>query len=237
MIDPSLPRPHALVAADIVALSLREGSLHVLLIARAIAPFRGRWALPGGFVRADETVESAALRELHEETGLAAPPLGLLGVFSDPARDPRGRVMSVAFVAALGPERAAEAVRGGSDARAAAWWPIDVVRPAEGEAPPEGLVLAFDHGAILDAARRHTREALHDPRWPLQLLPREFTLAEAQSAQEALLGGPVDRVAFRRRLLALGLLRETPRWRRGAHRPARLFTLCRGERNSPRGSY
>ena len=237
MKDGLAPRPHALVAADVVALSLREGCLQVLLVARAIAPFRGRWALPGGFVRPDETVEAAAQRELHEETGLAAPPLGLLGVFSEPARDPRGRVMSVAFLAALGPERAAEAVCGGSDARAAAWWPLDVVRPVDGAAPPEGLVLAFDHGAILDAARRHAQEALHDPRWPLQLLPREFTLAEAQSAQEALLGAPIDRVTFRRRLLALGLVRETPRWRRGAHRPARLFTLCAGERIGPRGSY
>jgi len=209
--DGLAPRPHALVAADVVALSLREGCLQVLLVARAIAPFRGRWALPGGFVRPDETVEAAAQRELHEETGLTAPPLGLLGVFSEPARDPRGRVMSVAFLAALGPERAAEAVCGGSDARAAAWWPLDVVRPVDGAAPPEGLVLAFDHGAILDAARRH--------------------------AQEALLGAPIDRVTFRRRLLALGLVRETPRWRRGAHRPARLFTLCAGERIGPRGSY
>ena len=132
------PKPS--VTVDVVIVTLRGAELHVLLIKRAIAPFRGRWAVPGGFVHLGESLESAARRELHEETGVTDVYLEQLYTFGDPGRDPRGRVISVAYIALLPAPLTVEA---GSDAREARWWPLTDL-PA----------LAFDHDKILQVAKR-----------------------------------------------------------------------------------
>ncbi len=126
------------LAADAVV--IHEGE--VLLIERGSPPFEGAWALPGGFVEVGETVEAACKRELREETGVSGRLVGLIGVYSDPGRDPRGHVVSTAFLAALADEDDGQAVAG-SDAANATWHALSD--------PPE---LAFDHGIILEDARR-----------------------------------------------------------------------------------
>ncbi len=133
-----------MLAADVVCVRLRDEA-EVLLIRRGREPFKGRWALPGGFVEIEEEVEAAARRELLEETGLRAAELHELGTFSRVGRDPRGRVVSVAFLAPFGPEAGGE--RAGDDAAEAGWFPF--------LSPPP---LAFDHAEILKRARAFLRE-------------------------------------------------------------------------------
>jgi 8-oxo-dGTP diphosphatase len=132
--------PRLSVTVDIVVFHSRPDGLHVLLIRRAREPYKDYWALPGGFVDLDESLEETARRELQEETGLSAPLIAQVGAYGDPHRDPRGRVISIAYLALL-PENSAAQVKGASDARQAAWFHIN-------EHPP----LAFDHDKILQDA-------------------------------------------------------------------------------------
>ena len=193
--------------------------MHVLGIKRGIPPYKGRWALPGGFVLPRETVEQAAARELEEETGLTRLYLEQLYTFSEPDRDPRTRVVSVAHLALLPADRL-DGVKGGSDAHEAAWLPLADVTAGSRK------FLAFDHHRIVDMALERLRGKLEYTTLAFQLLPQEFTLTEAQRVYETILGHPVDKVTFRRRLSAMELVRETPRMRRGAHRPARLYVAA-----------
>lgn len=177
------------VAADAVVFGWAPGTgLHVLLIQRAIPPWEGGWALPGGFVREGEGLHAAVLRELEEETGLRLHWMEQLGAFGAPGRDPRGRVVAVAFLALVG--RGDDPPRPGTDAAGARWFPVT-------EVPP----LAFDHPAILRCAHARLRrraEAMEPV--GLALLPRPFTLAQLQQLQEDVLGVPLDKANFRRRL-------------------------------------
>lgn len=132
------PRPS--VTVDIVLFSRFDEAPHVLLIKRRRWPFAGHWAFPGGFVEMDEGLETAAARELHEETGLSDVALRQLGAFGDPGRDPRTRVISIVYVGSV-PAEQGRAARGGDDAAEAAWWPLTQLPP-----------LAFDHEQILRAA-------------------------------------------------------------------------------------
>lgn len=136
----------ARLTADVVLLAEQDGQLFVLLIERGWPPFEGRWALPGGHVDAGEDVQDAGRRELAEEAGLAAERLELVGVYSAPGRDPRGRYVTWAFVGLLGSMPKATA---GDDARAVHWWPV-----AEALEQPDRL--AFDHHRILRDALTHT---------------------------------------------------------------------------------
>ena len=138
--------PHPAVAADICLFSEQDGQLSLLLIERRNEPFRGLWALPGGFLQPDEDLDACARRELREETGVEAPALRQFGVFSNPKRDPRERVMSVAYVGVVSGTDALPAA--GSDAAAARWFAVDALPP-----------LAFDHAEIVARAR----EALRPP--------------------------------------------------------------------------
>jgi 8-oxo-dGTP diphosphatase len=197
------------VTVDVVMLALHKDQLQVLLIKRDIAPFRGRWAIPGGFVHVDESLENAARRELKEETGVKDVYLEQLFTFGDPRRDPRGRVITVAYIALL---PGAVKVEAASDAREAQWWPaIDL--------PP----LAFDHTEIVNYALTRLRYKLEYSAVGFRLLPDTFTLSELQKAYEIILNEPLDKRNFRRRIIEAEVIEPLDESRSGDGRPARLY--------------
>jgi 8-oxo-dGTP diphosphatase len=203
--------PHPAVAADLAIFTLQMNQLHVLLVQRAHEPFKSRWALPGGFVRMHEDLPAAAARELEEETGVAGAYLEQVGAFGRPARDPRERVISVAFFAII-PSDSLH-LKSGGDAAAARWWPVN-------ELPK----LAFDHEEILEHARHRLRDKVRGSPIALRFLSPEFTLTELQQVHEAILGQDLDKRNFRKWLTSSPYLRATGRMRRGGqHRPAELY--------------
>jgi 8-oxo-dGTP diphosphatase len=204
--------PAVRVAVDLVIFTVREGALQVLLVERGVPPFRGRWALPGGFVLEGETLEAAARRELREETGLRDVYLEQLYTFGDPGRDPRGRTIAVAYYALTPPTEP----RASTDAAKAAWHPA-------ARTPP----LAFDHDAILKTGLERLRAKLGYSTVGFELLPKQFTLSELQRLYEAILERPLDKRNFRKKILSLDLLRPEGRTRAaGAHRPAALYSFA-----------
>jgi 8-oxo-dGTP diphosphatase len=206
-----MPRPQALVTVDVVIFTVREDALQVLLVQRGAPPFRGRWALPGGFIREDEPLEQAALRELEEETGVRDVYLEQLYTFGDSERDPRGRVITVAYYALIASDR--RMLVAGTDAAAARWWPA-------GSPPP----LAFDHREILEYAVERLRNKLEYTTVGFQLLPAKFTLTQLQRVYEAILGRALDKRNFRRKMELLDILTPLEEWvREGASRPAQLY--------------
>ena len=205
------PRPA--LAVDIVLFTFRHDALQVLLIRRKHEPFAGKWALPGGFVEIDEDLDAAAQRELNEETHVPEVYLEQLYTFGAPDRDPRTRVVTVAYFALLGKDQVDRLhVRGGSDADEAVWWDV--------YSPPE---LAFDHARILHYAVQRLRWKLEWTALGFLLLPDEFTLSELQKVYETVLNEPLDKRNFRRKMLAADVLEETSNLREGDHRPAKLF--------------
>ena len=201
------------VTVDLVIFALRDWELQVLLIRRGVAPFEGRWALPGGFVRDGESLEDAARRELEEETGVRDVYLEQLFTFGDPGRDPRGRIVTVAYYALLTGEAAP--LKAGTDAGAAAW------TPARKHAP-----LAFDHDRILKYALERLANKLDYTTVGFQLLPRKFTLSQLQRVYEAVLGRTLDKRNFRRKLAVLDILTPLDEWvQDGPSRPAQLYRL------------
>ena len=207
--------PHPALTVDIVIFTIRDGRLQLLLIRRGGEPYRGNWALPGGFVEMDEGLEQAARRELEEETGVSAAYLEQLYTFGRPDRDPRERVITVAYYALIPSDKLQ--LRAASDAEAVGWFAMDNL--------PE---LAFDHDEILAMAYRRLLAKLDYSTIALQFLPAEFTLSELQAVYEAIQGAPLDKRNFRKWIVAKGLIEETGEERRdGAHRPARLYRLTR----------
>jgi len=203
------PRPALTV--DIVIFTLRENQLQVLLIQRLNEPYAGSWALPGGFVEIDESLENAASRELNEETGITEAFLEQLYTYGDPKRDPRGRVVSIAYYALI-PADAPVRAEGGSDAGQARWFPVDKL-PA----------LSFDHNEIVAYALRRVRYKLEYTAAGFELLPEEFTLTEIQHTYEIVLGEALDKRNFRRRMLDSGIIEPTELKKGGEGRPARLY--------------
>jgi 8-oxo-dGTP diphosphatase len=201
------------VTVDIVIFTLREGSLQVLLVKRGVPPFEGQYAIPGGFIRGDESLEEAALRELHEETGVRNVFLEQLYTFGDPKRDPRGRVITVAYYALIASDKLA--LVAGAGAAEAQWFPASSVPP-----------LAFDHKSILDYALERLRNKLEYTTVGFQLLPEKFTLGELQAVYEAILGRPLDKRNFRRKLALLGILKPLREWQRTGRKPAQLFRFA-----------
>jgi 8-oxo-dGTP diphosphatase len=199
-----------MVAVDVIAFCVRRDELQVLLVQRKHPPFEGMWAAPGGFIRADESLEDAACRELAEETSLSNIYLEQLYTFGDPNRDPRGRVISVAYFALL--PTPGVRLQAGSDAARVAWHPVSNL--------PE---LAFDHADIINYALTRLRYKLEYSHVGFQLLPEEFTLTELQAAYEIILGESLDKRNFRRKILQAGILEETGQYRSGEGRPAKLY--------------
>ena len=211
------------VTVDIVIFTIQEGVLKVLLIKRRIPPFLGEAAIPGGFVLEDEDLDQAALRELKEETGVSDVYLEQLYSFGKPDRDPRGRVITVAYFALISPDRKLTA---GTDAAAAAWYNID-------DLPP----LAFDHATIVNYALERLRNKLEYTTVGFQLLPEKFTLTELQAVYETILGRRLDKRNFRRKISILKILKPLPEYRRGGQRPAQLyrFVAARFEKLKDKG--
>jgi 8-oxo-dGTP diphosphatase len=203
--------PRAALTVDCVVFGLDDEDLKVLLIQRALPPFEGQWALPGGFVRLDETLEEAARRELAEETGLDKVFLEQLYTFGAVDRDPRERVVSVVYYALV--TLTDHKVHAATDARDAAWFGVHDV-PS----------LAFDHAEILQMALDRLRGKLRYEPIGFELLPKKFTLSQLQHLYELVLERKLDKRNFRKRVLAMELLIETDEVQQDvAHRAARLY--------------
>lgn len=190
------PRPS--VSVDLVVFGYQDRKLSLLLIERGLPPFKGMWALPGGFVRESESVEEAARRELKEETGLSEVYLEQLYTFGNPGRDPRGRVISVAHFALVKPEDHPPVAD--TDAVRAKWFVIDDL--------PD---LAFDHSDIVSLALKRLRGKIRYEPIGFELLPKFFTLTQLQDIYETVLGEPMDKRNFRKKILSFEILKETDR--------------------------
>jgi 8-oxo-dGTP diphosphatase len=199
------------LAVDVVVFALDEENLQVMLIQRDLIPFEGRWALPGGFVRVDETLAEAARRELQEETGLKDIFLEQLFTFGDLDRDPRERVVTVAYYALV--NLAGHDVLASTDARNAAWFPVDDL--------PK---LAFDHEEILQAAHERLKGKVRYQPLGFELLPERFTLRQLQHLYEVILDRELDKRNFRKKVLGMEIVLETKEIEKDvAHRAARLY--------------
>jgi len=183
--------PHPSVTTDCVMFGFDGTRLRVLLVRRGIEPYKGCWAMPGGFIRMDESAEQGALRELKEETGLEAAYIRQLHAFSEPNRDPRERVITIAYYALVKMRE----VRGADDAADARWFPLD-------EVPS----LAFDHDLILRTALGELRKQIHFEPVGFELLPEKFTMKELQNLYEAILDVHFDRRNFCNKMKRLKLL-------------------------------
>ena len=201
------------IAVDVVLFTIQGGTLKVLLVKRQQPPWRGAWALPGGIVGPDESVDAAALRELQEETNIGNIYLEQLYTFGDPIRDPRGRVITVAYYALVNWQQFQ--LKAHQRVSEADWFPVKRLPP-----------LAFDHRRIVDYALERLRNKINYTTVGFQLLSREFTLTELQGSYEVILGQRLDKRNFRRKMLQLGILKGTREFRAsGRQRPARLYTF------------
>jgi 8-oxo-dGTP diphosphatase len=207
--------PHPAVTVDTVVFGFTGRDLQVLLVRRAQPPFAGQWAFPGGFLDMQESLETSASRELAEETGLSVAPENLhqLGAFGRPDRDPRERVISVAFIFLS--NQANQPLKPGSDAAEAQWF--DALHPP---------VLAFDHAHILQSALVWLQAQARTGLKPLALLPPTFKFPQVQRLCELIAGRPLDKRNLRHHLLATGLFVPTGKLDRSEHRrPALVYRL------------
>lgn len=205
------------LTVDMVVFALGEDDLQVLLIQRKEAPFRGKWALPGGFVRSDESLEDAARRELQEETGVAGPFLEQLYTFGNLDRDPRERVVTVAYYALINPQ--GYVLHSSTDAENARWHSLR-------DLPP----LAFDHANIVEMAQHRLRNKIRYQPVGFELLPERFTLSQLQHLYEQILGRSLDKRNFRKKVLNMRFILETKEREQDVpHRAARFYRFDRNQ--------
>src|SRR5437660_8899371 len=203
--------PRAALTIDCVVFGFDDGELKVLLIERGLEPFKGRWALPGGFVRVDETLDDAARRELEEEAGLKNIFLEQLYTFGEVERDPRERVVSVAYYALV--KLSEHEAKAATDAANARWFAVSKI--------PK---LAFDHAEILAMALARLKAKVRYQPIGFELLPPKFTLSQLQHLYEAVLDANLDKRNFRKKVLGFGLLVPLKgKLQAGRQRPAQLF--------------
>jgi len=205
------------VTVDLVIFTVSEDALKAMMVRRAEAPYPGAWSLPGGFIKLGESLEEAALRVLKEKTGVDNVYLEQLYTFGQPERDPRARVITVAYFALI-PWKQLEQPESNKIADLI-WNPVDQL--------PE---LAFDHEEILKFAVRRLRTKVSYSNIVYGLMPKSFRLSELQRMYEIIINGSLDKRNFRKRMLATGLLRETGKKDiNGAHRPAKLYQFKKME--------
>ncbi|HMA34502.1 MAG TPA: NUDIX domain-containing protein [Chloroflexia bacterium] len=221
--DPAVPSsydpgryPRPSVTVDLVILTIQDADLRVLLVERGQSPFAGMWALPGGFVRIAESIHETARRELAEETGLAGEDIYLeqLYTFGEPERDPRTRVITVAYFA-LVPADVSRRLHPGTDAAAVRWFSVYQL--------PE---LAFDHAQIVDVALRRVRSKLDWTPIAFRLLPEHFTMTQLRNAYQIILHRELDKQNFSKKMLQsrIKVIEPVPNALvTGAHRPAQLY--------------
>jgi 8-oxo-dGTP diphosphatase len=203
--------PHPAVTVDAVVFGFDESDLKILLIQRSQEPFKHCWALPGGFVEIDEDLETAARRELQEETGICGVFLEQLYTFGAPDRDRRERVISVAYYALV--KLIDHQIQAASDARNVAWFSLQ-------DLPP----LAFDHEVVLEMACKRLKGKIRYEPIGFELLPERFPLSELQRLYETVLETPLDKRNFRKKILSMGLLIDTQEIQQDvAHRAAKLY--------------
>jgi len=208
-----MPTPHARISltVDAVIFGYDHKTLRVLLIERKYDPFQGAWALPGGFVNQEESLDHAAQRELEEETGMKKVYLEQLFTFGEPGRDPRGRVVTVAYFALV--NLIDHPVRASSDAKKASWFPVNSLPP-----------LAFDHKEVIATALNRLRGKVRYQPIGFELLPVKFTLRHLQALYETILGAPLDKRNFRKKILSMGFLTELAETEKDVtHRAAKLY--------------
>lgn len=185
--------PHPSVTTDCVIFGFDGSKLKVLLIERGIEPYKGRWAFPGGFLKMEESAEEGALRELQEETGLTGAYIEQFHTFTDPKRDPRERVITIAYFALV----RIRDVKGGDDAAKAQWFALDEI--------PQ---LAFDHDMILRMAQSRLRERIHFQPIGFELMPEKFTMKNLQELYEAILEVKFERSNFAKKMLHYELVEQ-----------------------------
>jgi 8-oxo-dGTP diphosphatase len=197
----------------VVVFTLRDDKLKLLLVRRRSEPFKGMWALPGGYVEAGEDLDDSAMRALEDSTGVAGVYLEQLYTFGAPERDPRERAISVAYYALVPSEKLQ--LRTAYDTEAVGWFALNELEP-----------LAFDHNEMVKVAHQRLAAKLAYSTIALQFMPEKFTLSELQKVYERILNEKLDKRNFRKRVLALDQIDQTQEVRRnGSHRPARLYSV------------
>jgi len=202
------------LAVDTVLFAVQGGRLTCYLVQLKHGPASGKWAFPGGLVQVGEMLDHAARRQLYASTGLHKPYIEQLFTFGDPTRDPKAHVVSVAYMALISEPNAVASCS--QKYEAGRWFEVSQL-PA----------LAYDHTLMAAYARKRLKSRLEYTNIAYNLLPRNFTFAELQDLYAAVLERDLDRRNFRRRILAMGLLRRLGQKRRGPHRPADLYTFAR----------
>lgn len=215
------------VTVDVVILTIHDNALKVLLLKRVNEPFRGRWAIPGGFIRLSENLDDAALRVLKEKTNVSNIYLEQLYTFGDPLRYPNTRVITCAYFALLRAEDIDVKIMDESQVSEIEWHPVDQLPP-----------LAFDHKEIIEYSLKRTRERLELCPVAFQLLPKKFTLTELQKSYELILKKDLDKRNFRKKMLSTNMLIDLNECSKsGSKRPAALYSFDTITLDSKRGHF
>jgi 8-oxo-dGTP diphosphatase len=200
------------VTVDIVVFIIKDNDLRVLLVKRGIEPFKGNWALPGGFVKIDESLEKAAKRELEEETGVKDVYLEQLYTFGDPKRDPRGKVITVAYMALVNSGKIK--LQATTDVSEAQWFSVSKISE-----------LAFDHKKILNYSLKRLRWKFEYTTVAFSLLPKKFAISEIQKLYNIVFNKNFDKRNFSKKILLLDILKEEGIRKDVSHRPPMLYSL------------
>lgn len=215
------------ITVDVVIFTIHEGSLKVLLVKRASEPFKGKWAIPGGFIRLSENLDNAALRILKEKTNVQNIYLEQLYTFGDPLRHPNSRVITCAYFALIRSDDIELSFEKNAEITSVEWQKVY-------DMPP----LAFDHKEIIEYSVKRMRERLEFCPIAFQLLPEKFTLTELQKSYELILKKKLDKRNFRKKMMSLSILKELDEYTKSvSKRPARLYSFDTITLNSKRGHF